>query len=148
VPDLRLAPLLLILLLTLLGFGFGLTFTVHMVSVQSAVEWEQRGSSVASNNFLRQMGQVIGITLLGYLLTNRIHAFQSSHGDASVATVDLNELFSPHSGQALPVESVEWMQGSLQAGLQPIFVVLAVLSVLSLLVVLCYPRKGSSNRNA
>ncbi|MDQ8735292.1 MDR family MFS transporter [Paenibacillus sp. LHD-38] len=50
------------------GLSFGLSLTSLTVAVSSAVEWELRGSAVASNNFIRTLGQTIGITIFGLLL--------------------------------------------------------------------------------
>ncbi|MDQ0116734.1 MDR family MFS transporter [Paenibacillus harenae] len=72
-------PFALFIVYTLLsGLSFGLTLTSLTVTVSSAVGWEQRGSAVASNNFIRTLGQTIGITAFGMMLntgsTNRIDA--------------------------------------------------------------------------
>lgn len=50
------------------GLSFGLSLTSLTVAVSSSVEWELRGSAVASNNFIRTLGQTIGITIFGLLL--------------------------------------------------------------------------------
>ncbi|MGO4538327.1 MDR family MFS transporter [Paenibacillus sp. 2TAB19] len=66
------------------GLSFGLSLTSLTVTVSSAVGWELRGSAVASNNFIRTLGQTIGITVFGMLLntgsTNSIdaHLLESS----------------------------------------------------------------------
>ncbi|MEV5024606.1 MDR family MFS transporter [Paenibacillus sp. LPE1-1-1.1] len=52
----------------LAGLSFGLSLTSLTVAVSSAVGWELRGSAVASNNFIRTLGQTIGITIFGLLL--------------------------------------------------------------------------------
>ncbi len=50
------------------GFGFGLTSTSLTLAVTSAVGWNMRGAAVASNNFIRTLGQTVGITLFGLML--------------------------------------------------------------------------------
>lgn len=62
------------------GLSFGLTLTSLTVAVSSAVGWELRGSAVASNNFIRTLGQTIGITVFGMLL-------QTGQADAIESTV-------------------------------------------------------------
>ncbi|WP_416145017.1 MDR family MFS transporter [Planococcus koreensis] len=51
-----------------IGVGMGLTSTAFIVSIQSAVSYEQRGSATASNIFMRNLGSTIGAALLGSVL--------------------------------------------------------------------------------
>lgn len=72
-------PLILFVAYTLMaGFSFGLSLTSLTVAVSSSVGWELRGSAIASFNFIRTLGQTIGITMFGLLLntgqTDRIEA--------------------------------------------------------------------------
>ncbi|WP_341282594.1 MDR family MFS transporter [Paenibacillus sp. FSL H8-0537] len=59
---------LFMLYMFLTGLSFGLALTSCTVSVSSAVERQMRGASVATNNFIRTLGQTIGIALFGLLL--------------------------------------------------------------------------------
>ncbi|MFD0959612.1 MDR family MFS transporter [Paenibacillus chungangensis] len=63
------SPILVIVLCTaVVGLSFGLIFTSLTVAVTSAVGWEMRGAATAGHNFVRTLGQTIGITLFGLLL--------------------------------------------------------------------------------
>ncbi|WP_338556747.1 MDR family MFS transporter [Paenibacillus sp. KS-LC4] len=59
---------LFMLYMFLTGLSFGLALTSCTISVSSAVERQMRGASVATNNFIRTLGQTIGIALFGLLL--------------------------------------------------------------------------------
>ncbi|MCM3625828.1 MFS transporter [Paenibacillus glycanilyticus] len=65
------------------GLSFGLSLTSFTVAVTSAVSWELRGAAVGSNNFIRTLGQTVGIALFGLLLntgtTETIDAFKLEH---------------------------------------------------------------------
>lgn len=73
----------------LAGLSFGLSLTSITVAVSSAVGWELRGSAVASNNFIRTLGQTIGITVFGLLL----HTGQADRIEATVLAGSLHTIF-------------------------------------------------------
>jgi EmrB/QacA subfamily drug resistance transporter len=65
------------------GFGLGTLFPIAMVSVQNAAEPRDLGVATATLGFLRSLGSVIGIAILGAILGT---AGVSAHiGDASGA---------------------------------------------------------------
>ncbi|WP_232697757.1 MDR family MFS transporter [Brevibacillus daliensis] len=53
------------ILMFIMGLGFGLTFTALTVAVQGSVSWNQRGVATSSIQFMRTMGQTVGITVFG-----------------------------------------------------------------------------------
>ncbi|MFD7731212.1 MFS transporter [Kitasatospora phosalacinea] len=58
--------------LVLLGFGMGLTFTPVSIAVLQRVAPAQTGMASATINTLRELGGVLGIAVLGAVLTNRL----------------------------------------------------------------------------
>lgn len=54
------------------GVGMGLTTTSFIVSIQSAVPWNQRGAATAANSFMRNLGRILNARL-------RQHFEQSDH---------------------------------------------------------------------
>lgn len=83
-------PVLLFVLYTFMaGLSFGLSLTSLTVAVSSAVGWELRGSAVASNNFIRTLGQTVGITVFGLLL----HTGQADRIEAAVLEASLHTIF-------------------------------------------------------
>ena len=62
-----------------LGLGFGFSVTAITIAVQSSVAWQQRGVAVGSLQFVRTMGQTIGVAVLGaffnsYMTSNQVSA--------------------------------------------------------------------------
>ncbi|WP_237152458.1 MDR family MFS transporter [Oryzibacter oryziterrae] len=81
------------------GFGLGTLFPVVMVSVQNAAEPRDLGVATATLGFLRSLGSVIGIAVLGAILGT---AGVSSHiGEAHGALVDAARLQT--------VEAFRWL---------------------------------------
>ncbi|QKW19309.1 MFS transporter [Kitasatospora sp. NA04385] len=58
--------------LVLLGFGMGLTFTPVSIAVLRRVAPERTGMASATINTLRELGGVLGIAVLGAVLTDRL----------------------------------------------------------------------------
>ncbi|GAA2107131.1 MFS transporter [Kitasatospora saccharophila] len=58
--------------LVLLGFGMGLTFTPVSIAVLHRVAPERTGTASATINTLRELGGVLGIAVLGAVLTGRL----------------------------------------------------------------------------
>ncbi|RCW50336.1 MDR family MFS transporter [Paenibacillus prosopidis] len=83
------SPIVLFIVYTFLaGLSFGLSLTSLTVAVSSAVGWELRGSAVASNNFIRTLGQTTGITVFGLLLnTGEAERIESEALEASLHTI-------------------------------------------------------------
>ncbi len=51
-----------------IGAGFGFSFTALTLAVQNAVSWQQRGVATGSLQFVRTLGQTVGVALLGATL--------------------------------------------------------------------------------
>lgn len=80
---------LLVFYTFLSGISFGLTLTALTVAVTSAVGRELRGAAVASNNFIRTLGQTIGITVFGLML----HTGTANDIDPAVLESSLHHIF-------------------------------------------------------
>lgn len=78
-------PMTLMMCVTAItGFGCGLTFTAFTVAVQSSVGWNQRGAAMGSHNLMKSLGQVIGISVSGLLLTDQLNGPVLQHSLHSV----------------------------------------------------------------
>ncbi|SFM30653.1 drug resistance transporter, EmrB/QacA subfamily [Paenibacillus sp. 1_12] len=147
-PALSTSPWLLVLCLVLIGFGFGLTFTVHTVSVQSAVDWNLRGSAIASNNFIRMMGQSIGVALFGILLNGGVSRYLAGGGKgADLSGMDVNQALNPQASSILPPEVLQNVREALSSGLHNVFIVLILLSSISFVVTLWLPQRHRSSEH-
>lgn len=81
----------------LIGFGLGLSSTVQIISIQSAVEWKQRGIATGSNMFSRILGSTLGVAVLGTVvngtLTSSLRgsaAAKGMHNPTAVTNLLLN----------------------------------------------------------
>jgi EmrB/QacA subfamily drug resistance transporter len=131
----------LVILLVFMGSGFGIAFTVHIVSVQSSVQWQERGRAVSSNNLMRQMGQAIGISTLGTMLAGNVSMLLESKSDSDMARLRMDDLFNSETVANMPEASIQLLRDVLAYGMQPIFIVLIVLAVLSMLISLRLPKE-------
>jgi EmrB/QacA subfamily drug resistance transporter len=114
----------------LFGLGMGLASTAILIGVQSSVGWEQRGVATAVVLFTRTMGGALGVGALGAVLAGRLR-------DALDPSI-VQALLDPHGRDG--VLSVPGVVDALGGALQPLFWATAACAVLSLLVVLAYPR--------
>ncbi|HET8629917.1 MAG TPA: MDR family MFS transporter [Thermomicrobiales bacterium] len=138
---------LLIALIAVLGAGFGLIFTSFTVAVQSGVGRDLRGAALASNTFVRALGQTIGIAAFGTVLNTGIARYLAEHSagvNLSGLGADLNEIFNPERAQSFPAALVASLRDALASSLHEVFVALLVISAVALVVTVWLPRgKGA-----
>lgn len=128
----------------LVGFGFGFTFTSFTVTAISAVDWSLRGASMASNTFIRSLGQTLGIAVFGTLFNHML----ASHLPANLAAegIDVNQMLDPKQAQQLAADTLNILREALAYALETVFFVLAVIAVAGLLVTLAFPRDRQAAR--
>ncbi|OBZ10438.1 MFS transporter [Bacillus sp. FJAT-27264] len=124
---------LLLILMTVAGVGFGFASIVFTIIAQSSVGHEQRGASTALNTFTRSLGQTVGVAIFGSWLNLKINSLLSKQPSGENAGGDINQLLNPHGGSSLSGEAWTTLRGALEGGLHSLFIVMAVISVLSLL---------------
>ncbi len=125
----------LFVLMFVVGFGFGFAFTSFTGAVLQAVDWNLRGAAMATNTFIRTLGQTLGIASFGTLFNHALIAATQTLG------VDVNKVLRPEETQLLPPDVLRSLREALASGLHQVFLVLAVLVVASLAVTLWYPRQ-------
>ncbi|WP_338751377.1 MDR family MFS transporter [Bacillus sp. FJAT-52991] len=115
------------------GVGMGLTSTAFIVSIQSSVEWEQRGAATAANMFMRNLGNTVGAALLGGVLNSQLQAYllnQPAENVQSLSIDSINQLLgSEKSGFSPEVRNV-LMEG-LETSLHTVYFVVFLFAVLS-----------------
>ncbi|MDP4095608.1 MFS transporter [Paenibacillus sp. P96] len=119
------------------GLGFGFSMTVFTIIAQSSVGFRQRGASTALNTFLRTLGQTIGVAAFGSWLNYRIteQTAASRLLEQGVTQEEINGLLAAHSGQQMSVDTARLLRQVLEGGLHSLFVIMAVIAVLSWIVV-------------
>jgi EmrB/QacA subfamily drug resistance transporter len=127
-----------------IGLGMGLTSTAFIVSIQSTVGWEQRGSATASNMFMRNLGNTIGAALLGGILNNRLSHYLSQN-DHSLSVDDVNLLLKSAERDKLSESVRNFLQNGLTISLHSVYYVVFTLAIISLLLIFFIPKKNDSS---
>jgi EmrB/QacA subfamily drug resistance transporter len=115
------------------GFGMGLTNIALIISVQSVVEWGQRGVATAAALFARQMGGALGAGGLGAMLAAGLAT--------RMAPEKVTELLHPHEGAAAAAARPEIAE-ALAAAMTPLFWICFVLGMINAFAVIFYPRSA------
>ncbi|CAM4405480.1 MDR family MFS transporter [Paenibacillus typhae] len=128
------SQLLLLVLMMFCGVGFGYASTVFTIISQSSVGHDQRGASTALNTFTRSLGQTVGVAVFGSWLNLSIDRLLAGQPDAVVSGADINSLLNPHGGSTLTGDAWSSLHGALEGGLHSLFILMAVLAILSLII--------------
>ena len=107
----------------LLGPGFGLTLNLTTLSMQDAVGWEQRGVVTGVNQFARNIGGILGLSVAGAM-------FSAGVSQVSSRGIDPNDLLSP-SGSGVAGPDLAFVEGVLAGSLHAVFLLMAVAAVLA-----------------
>jgi MFS family permease len=95
------------------GLGMGLITTPTLVAIQTTVSWRQRGQATGLVQFSRTIGGSVGTGLLGALL-------------ATAAGPLASEMLDPVARTSIPQAALAAARGEVQAGLEWIYLILAV----------------------
>jgi MFS family permease len=101
------------LMILVVGLGFGFAITVFTVVIQSSVQIEWRGAAGSVNTLMRTLGQTLGVAILGAAM---YYAIGQANGAATTPAM-------------------------MADGLHTIFVISAVISVISLIVTVRIPQR-------
>ncbi|MBE4908516.1 MFS transporter [Bacillus luteolus] len=107
---------ILSIIIFVMGMGFGFATTAFTVIIQSSVEMNMRGSAGSLNTLMRTLGQTLGVALLGAAMNYVMNANASS-------------------GMASPLVIGE--------GLHTVFIISAIVALVSLLVTLWIPKRNA-----
>ena len=131
-----------------IGIGMGLTLTAFIVSIQSTVDWQQRGIATASNMFMRNLGNTIGAALLGGILNSRLLQYFADHGTGETAKLDvdsINILLNKEERNNLPETMLKLLQDGLTTSLHTVYYVVLFIAIISLILILLLPKKQKSS---
>ncbi|NDI34141.1 MDR family MFS transporter [Chengkuizengella sediminis] len=127
----------------LIGIGMGLTNTIFTVSIQSSVEWRNRGVVTASNMFMRMMGTTIGASLFGGIINTRMIQYleKVQLSDEIELTLDLtNHILDSEKRKELSSEVVQALQDGLTFSLHTVYTIVFVLAIISFIFVKYMPK--------
>jgi hypothetical protein len=114
----------------LVGAGMGLSSTPFLISLQTAVDWSQRGVVTAAFSFCRTMGGTLGVILASTIQTARLEA---SHVPSAMVDAALR----PGAPLAPAV-----VRTALASGLHAAFVATGVLGVLAAFATFAFPKNN------
>ncbi|MDQ0972868.1 EmrB/QacA subfamily drug resistance transporter [Neobacillus niacini] len=129
----------------IVGFGMGITSTAFIVSIQSAVSWQQRGVATAANMFMRNLGNTIGAALLGGILNNRLANYLGANAGSTNErlTVDsANLLLKENERENLHATVKELLQEGLTQSLHWVYYVVLAFAIISLILITFIPKQN------
>jgi EmrB/QacA subfamily drug resistance transporter len=120
------------------GLGMGLVTTAITVSVQNNVEPQELGVATASTIFSRALGAAVGVSLLGWVLSQRVaHELRNVFPEAnSQAMSEVRSLLLPESRAQISPDLAVQLQLGLSAGLHTVFLICTGVAVLAFLATL------------
>jgi MFS family permease len=115
-----------------IGLGFGAVASVSFLSMQNAVDWDQRGVVTSVGQLGLNVGGTLGVTLAGALFGLALNA--SAGADV------VGDLLSPERGASLDVAQRAAGRGLLADALSPVYTLFAGVTLASVGVTLLLPR--------
>ncbi|AST94300.1 MULTISPECIES: MDR family MFS transporter [Sutcliffiella] len=126
----------------MIGVGMGFSTTAFIVSIQSNVEWKQRGAATAANMFMRTLGSTVGAALLGGILNSKLQKHFQESGMADQLTVDsTTALMDEQSRQQLTDATKMVLQEGLTTSLNTVYFVVSLFAVVSFVLIILLPKK-------
>jgi EmrB/QacA subfamily drug resistance transporter len=130
-----------------IGVGMGLCNTSFIVSIQSTVDWKQRGIATASNMFMRTIGATIGAALLGGILNSKLQSYIYKQGIQEEVTIDTtNILLNAEERQSLSTIVKNVLQEGLTYSLHTVYWTVFAFAFISFVLIFFLPRKEEMNK--
>jgi MFS family permease len=116
------------------GVGLGFANTALLIAVQTSVDWAQRGIVTASTMFVRTIGGMLAIGVMGGVLRAALARDPSIPPDAA------SQLLGPDRGHSLDPEVVRHLGAALESGVGTIFWLASGIACAAFFVSLLFPR--------
>ncbi len=117
----------------LIGMGMGFCNTTFLVSIQSSVQWKERGTATSSMLFMRMVGQSLGVALFGAVFNTVLFGSGSESGDV------VNRLMEPTLRQGLAPAEIARLTDEIARALHAVYWIALIISAVSLLLALLLP---------
>ncbi|GAB6992312.1 MDR family MFS transporter [Paenibacillus pini] len=119
------------------GLGFGYSTTVFTIIAQSSVGYSLRGASTALSTFVRSLGQTIGVAVFGSWINLSIASQIKDKSELKNVGQDaVNELLTPEASTHMSKDIFGQLRHILEGSLHSLYVIMAIIAVISLFVVL------------
>jgi hypothetical protein len=125
------SQLSLLIALGMMGTGMGLSIPAFLIAVQSMVPRHVLGTATSTLTFSRSIGGVLGVSVMGALLSIRLATSLATAG-LDPATVTLDSLLDPLARSSSSVAIEGALRGALAVAIQGVFVTALVAAVLGL----------------
>jgi len=117
------------------GFGMGFIMTTTIVTIQSSVAWQRRGTATATNMLMRILGNSVGAALLGGVLNLALgRAARALPGGGADALARIEASLTPGAGATVDETLLQLLAGGLHAVYVGVFVIGLLVFLLSLLL--------------
>jgi hypothetical protein len=127
--------------MVLVGLGMGPAALSFLLSVQNAVPWGRRGVATGSVAFFRSIGGALGVGVLG-----AINGYELARRLAGFTGIDLNAALRPESHSLLAPGQLLAVQDALGSSLRDLFLVMFVLTLLTMACGLWLPAGRAVSR--
>jgi EmrB/QacA subfamily drug resistance transporter len=121
----------LIVGLSLMGVGMGLSIPAFLIAVQSTVERRFLGTATSTVQFSRSIGGVLGVSVMGVVLSMRLAANLQAAG-MDPATVSLNSLLDPIAQASATATLDTTLRTALSGAMQNVFLLAFVAAAIGL----------------
>ncbi|MBV9544688.1 MAG: MFS transporter, partial [Chloroflexi bacterium] len=115
-----------------LGAGFGFVTISTVLAAQTAVGWEHRGVVTSANQFARNMGGTVGVSIAGAIFTAGVAAITATG-------VDPNDLLSPSVRSTLPPADLGVLATVLTSALHSVYGMFTLVSAAIIAVAVFLP---------
>ncbi|MDT8719349.1 MFS transporter [Clostridium sp. 19966] len=130
------SPIILVLIyVSIMGFALGGAFTTLTIIIQESVEYNKRGAATATNSLLRTIGQTIGVSVFGSIFNLYIVKYFNGIGITGVEPSNLYKSSAHNS--AITSEQIKL---SLTSSLHVLFIILIIISAMSLVLSVIMPK--------
>ena len=128
--------------MAVLGIGLGLTMQPLILIVQSSVQAKNLGSATATNNFFREIGVTLGVSIFGSVFSSRLLDNMTGFGSGS-GTGSL----TPDAIKALPAAVKAEVIDAYVNALTPAFIYLVPVVLLGFVLALFLPKVEMSSES-
>jgi EmrB/QacA subfamily drug resistance transporter len=115
-----------------IGLGFGFYSVVIILAAQSSVGWQNRGVVTSANQFARNIGGTVGVSIAGAIFTAGV-------ATAAGAGINPNEILSPAIRATLAATDLRLLQQALADSLRSVYLLFVGVAFFATVVAVFLP---------
>lgn len=126
-----------------LGLGYGMSFQIYVLAVQNSAQRRDLGVATSGLQFFRNLGSTLGTAIAGTIMSARLTDGITAQLTPELRALtppgglDPNAVLTPGSLTSLPEPLADVLRSALAGAMSSVFLILPVLTVLSLAATLC-----------